>query len=249
MELCKGGDIKLKRLFCFIVLFLIVFVINGDNTVSGLSEKTINTLSRIREDDPCILHEKNLSSSDGAGIRRIILFEDMCTLDLLMLELAQSVREECVEVLNSAIENAQLEETELFSTLYFPIVPLDYPPRFKTFYDEYFDEFINPVLDRYISVNSRLIYVVMVDKNGYVPTHNSKYMQPLTGNKTEDLKYNRAKKIFNDVSGFASAKNREDFLLQSYRRDTGEINADLSLPVYINNRHWGAVRVGYLRGE
>ncbi|MBI2864728.1 MAG: hypothetical protein HYX94_09235 [Chloroflexi bacterium] len=59
------------------------------------------------------------------------------------------------------------------------------------------------------------------------------------------MKINRTKRLFNDVTGFRAAKNREDFLLQVYRRDTGETMKDLSVPVLIKGKHWGAFRIGY----
>jgi methyl-accepting chemotaxis protein len=34
-------------------------------------------------------------------------------------------------------------------------------------------------------------------------------------------------------------------LLQTYRRDTGEIMHDLSVPIYVNGKHWGGFRLGY----
>jgi methyl-accepting chemotaxis protein len=33
--------------------------------------------------------------------------------------------------------------------------------------------------------------------------------------------------------------------MQTYMRDTGQILNDLSLPIYINNRHWGALIIGF----
>jgi methyl-accepting chemotaxis protein len=39
------------------------------------------------------------------------------------------------------------------------------------------------------------------------------------------------------------------FLIQNYQRDTGETMADLSVPVVIQGKHWGAVRIGYRRME
>ena len=33
--------------------------------------------------------------------------------------------------------------------------------------------------------------------------------------------------------------------LQTYRRDTGEIMQDLSVPIYVQGRHWGGFRLGY----
>ena len=34
-------------------------------------------------------------------------------------------------------------------------------------------------------------------------------------------------------------------LLQTYRRDTGEIMHDISVPIQVNGRHWGGFRIGY----
>jgi methyl-accepting chemotaxis protein len=34
-------------------------------------------------------------------------------------------------------------------------------------------------------------------------------------------------------------------LLQPYSRDTGELMHDLSVPIMVNGRHWGGLRLGY----
>ena len=36
-------------------------------------------------------------------------------------------------------------------------------------------------------------------------------------------------------------------LLQTYKRDTGEILHDLSVPIMVNGRHWGGFRIGLER--
>ena len=90
-----------------------------------------------------------------------------------------------------------------------------------------------------------IVYTVMVDKNGYLPTHNQRYSQPLTGNLAVDLVNNRTKRIFNDRTGLAAARSVAPFLVQRYQRDTGEIMADISVPVMLRGTHWGAVRIGY----
>jgi len=40
------------------------------------------------------------------------------------------------------------------------------------------------------------------------------------------------------------ASNTLPFLFQTYLRDTGEVINDLSMPIFVQGRHWGAVRVG-----
>ena len=39
--------------------------------------------------------------------------------------------------------------------------------------------------------------------------------------------------------------HEKPLLLQTYKRDTGEVMHDLSVPIYINGKHWGGFRVGY----
>jgi methyl-accepting chemotaxis protein len=84
-----------------------------------------------------------------------------------------------------------------------------------------------------------------VDENGYAPTHNSKFAQPLTGDHEHDLKASRDKRMFDDPTGIRAARNTREFLLQTYMRDTGEILCDLSVPLTVGGRHWGALRVGF----
>jgi methyl-accepting chemotaxis protein len=104
---------------------------------------------------------------------------------------------------------------------------------------------LQPILDKCLERDERLVFFIAVDRNGYLPTHNSRFTQPLTGQLAEDAKRNRTKRIFNDRTGLAAARNLEPYLLQRYSRDTGEVMSDLSLPIFIHNRHWGAIRVGY----
>jgi methyl-accepting chemotaxis protein len=91
-----------------------------------------------------------------------------------------------------------------------------------------------------------VLFAACVDNNGYLPCHNLRYTKPLTGDPEVDRNNNRTKRLFNDRTGIRCARNTEGFLLQTYRRDTGEILNDLSLPIFINGRHWGGFRIGYL---
>ncbi len=97
------------------------------------------------------------------------------------------------------------------------------------------------MLDRYKEVT----YAIACDTKGYVPTHNKRYSQPLTGDETRDMAGNRTKRIFADPVGKRCGEHEAPFLLQTYRRDTGEIMHDISSPIYVKGRHWGGFRIGY----
>jgi methyl-accepting chemotaxis protein len=51
--------------------------------------------------------------------------------------------------------------------------------------------------------------------------------------------------MFTDATGKRGAANLQRFLLQTYRRDTGEILCDLSMPIFLEGRHWGCLRLGF----
>ncbi len=156
--------------------------------------------------------------------------------------------EECAvdvkEQFDLALVSGNLTVGQLFDTFYIPI-PNTTPQKYRTQYDKYSDDVVRPITDAYQKKHSRIIFVAPVDRNGYLPTHNTTFAQPLTGDKDHDAKWNRTKRIFNDTTGLAAASNQKPFLLQKYSRDTGEEIRDLSVPIFINGQHWGAVRIGY----
>ncbi len=164
--------------------------------------------------------------------------------DIQVKAWAEECRNEIIAQFEQTLKSGKLTEANILDTFYIPI-PNTYPQKYHTQYDRFTDEKFQGLLDNYLSKSRRLLYFVISDKNGYVPTHNSKYTQKLTGNKELDSKFNRTKSIYNDRTGLAAAKNTESFLLQVYKRDTGETLYDLSIPLYIRDQHWGCVRVGY----
>ena len=92
---------------------------------------------------------------------------------------------------------------------------------------------------------AEVAYAGAVDVNGYFPTHNKRFSKPLTGDEKVDVANNRTKRIFNDPVGKKCGSHEQPYLLQTYRRDTGEIMHDLSVPIYVQDRHWGGFRLGY----
>ena len=161
-----------------------------------------------------------------------------------MLALAQDFSKRCTEALERWIASKEVTEERLFSALYYPVAKTD-PPKFTTDWDRFSDRDVQSIEESILSRSALLIYAVMVDKNGYLPTHNLRYSQPLTGNLANDLVNNRTKRIFNDRTGLAAARSQAPFLIQKYQRDTGETMVDLSVPVFVRGMHWGAVRLGF----
>jgi methyl-accepting chemotaxis protein len=104
---------------------------------------------------------------------------------------------------------------------------------------------LDPIQEPLLASNPNLVYAIATDENGYVPTHNKQFRQPLTGDVDKDLAGNRTKRIFDDPTGRRCGAHTRKLLVQTYKRDTGEVMHDLSVPVFVNGRHWGGFRVGY----
>lgn len=119
------------------------------------------------------------------------------------------------------------------------------PQKFSTTYDEKVANELKLIYDATLAKVKGSAFCLCVDVNGYAPTHNSKFAQILTGNVESDTLTSRDKRIFDDRTGIRAAKNESQFLLQSYTRDTGEVLNDLSMPLIINGKHWGALRIGF----
>lgn len=124
-------------------------------------------------------------------------------------------------------------------------IPGTNPVKYKTHYDDVFEQELQPLYDKIVADLKGAIYCLCVDVNGYAGTHNSRFSHQLTGDYEIDLVHSRDKRIFDDPTGKRSAENINPFLLQTYARDTGEVMSDLSLPIFVNESHWGAVRLGF----
>jgi hypothetical protein len=161
-----------------------------------------------------------------------------------MVALATDFSKKCTATLERWIATKEITEERLFDFLYYPILGTD-PMKYQTDYDRLSDRDIQAIEEAVLTKSSMIVFAVLVDKNGYLPTHNSKFSQPLTGNHAVDLVNNRTKIIFSDRTGLAAARNQAPFLFQRYSRDTGETMMDVSVPVFVRGAHWGAVRIGY----
>ncbi len=124
-------------------------------------------------------------------------------------------------------------------------IPGSDPKRYTTGYDGICEKELQRVYDEFSHSEKQFVYGLCVDGNGYAPTHCTQFSKPPTGNPATDIISCRHKRIFNDPVGIKVAKNTEPSLLQTYIRDTGEVLNDLSMPIFLNGRHWGAVRVGF----
>lgn len=106
--------------------------------------------------------------------------------------------------------------------------------KYSSAFDQYTDKHWQKIIDSFLTNQTVLYAIPLADGEGqnagYVPTHNTKSSD-------------RAKRIYNDSSSVQEA-NTSKALKLTYKRDTGEEIWDFGYPIYINNKHWGALVVG-----
>lgn len=212
-----------------------------------LSE-AIDTISKElhHSDDEAIM-----ASKDGINLSEIA--EDiMGTLGAYTLgkrhseiqHVAIATAQKIGKLFEDSIQQGTISEADLFDRNYQEI-PGSNPTKYTTGFDAFTDSVLPDIQEPILKQYSHILFAGAVDNNGYFPTHNNCYSQPLTGNYEKDLVNNRTKRLFNDRTGSRCGSNTLKFLLQTYKRDTGEVIHDLSSPIYVNGKHWGGFRIGY----
>ncbi|MBT5988701.1 SpoIIE family protein phosphatase [bacterium] len=165
------------------------------------------------------------------------------------------------DVLTTIIDNGIFTKKEVFN---FELVPIELPRKltqkyknvsekqlnsikryhYVTTLDSYLDNALVEIEDKFLE-DPQVAYAALLDKNSYVPAHNTKFNKPLTGDFLYDRNNGRSKRIYTDKVGLAAVRNKDkDYLKQVYYRDTGEVMWDISAPVFVKGEHWGAFRFG-----
>lgn len=163
--------------------------------------------------------------------------------DNVLME-ARNAAAEIALCFEAAIADGRITEASLFDRDYREISNTS-PVKFSTKFDAFTDTVLPNIQEPILQRHPFIAYAGAVDNNGYFPTHNQRYSKPLTGDYKTDLLNNRTKRIFSDRTGSRCGSNTRPFLLQTYKRDTGEVVHDLSVPIIVNGKHWGGFRIGY----
>jgi methyl-accepting chemotaxis protein len=142
------------------------------------------------------------------------------------------------------VEQGRISLDDLFDRSY-QLISGTEPAKFQTRFDRYTDQVLPAIQEPLLARHEGLVFAIACTQQGYVPTHNQAFSQPLTGDVQVDTVNNRTKRKFADRTGIRCGSHQQPVLLQTYTRDTGELMHDLSVPIMINGRHWGGLRLGY----
>ncbi len=145
--------------------------------------------------------------------------------------------------LQNALEEMTKSGQNLFDTNYKPFGN-NKPQKYHVSWGEEYTRCCQSLLDEAYQSIPGCAYAVGVNTDGYLSSHNAQFSKPLTGNEAIDLVGNRCNRKFENPSELRAAKNNTAMLIRTYLRDTGEILCDIAMPIHINGRLWGNVRVG-----
>ncbi|WP_169566027.1 methyl-accepting chemotaxis protein [Sneathiella limimaris] len=153
----------------------------------------------------------------------------------------------------AALDAGQITMDDLFDENYMPIPGSD-PEQVMTRFTEFTDRVLPPLQEPVLDFSPNVVFCAAVDRNAYLPTHNNKFSHPQKPGQSDWNAGNcRNRRIFDDRTGMAAAKNTNPILLQTYRRDMGGGNfvtmKDLSAPIMVKGRHWGGLRLAYKPAE
>ena len=159
-------------------------------------------------------------------------------------EAARAGAAQIARCFEQALERGELTREQLFSKERTPI-PGTEPQKYHSPFDAFTDRHLPAIQEPVVESLEPIVFAITAAPDGYVPTHNNVFAHEPTGDPQVDLVKSRSKRLFNDRTGARCGSHTRDMLLQTYRRDTGEIMHDLSVPIYVNGTHWGGFRLGY----
>ena len=174
------------------------------------------------------------SSGDSIAAHALTLYSHLCGVikdkaDEDMQELLRSSSAHLVSALEDAMAKGKLTGDSLFDENYLK----KEEGKFSTRFSAYFESEVLPLLKKWAQTDKRIIYVVAMDRNGYIPVH---LLPARTGVRMEDAV---------SLKGAKSDK----IIGQAFRRPIqagGELVNDIAHPLVVRGRHWGCLRIGYL---
>ena len=218
-----------------------------DQAAAEISSSVINLhdflVDKGKETQQASIQASSLSTSTESIFVQLSIF-DSETLITSMCDQAQLAADKVGQLFEKSVIDRIITMQQLFDFNYLPMGNT-VPAKFSTSFDSFTDKFLPKIQEPLLQEFDDLIYAGAVDINGYFPTHNKCFSKPLTGNPTLDVVNNRTKRMFNDSTGIRCAQHTDEFLLQTYKRDTGEIMHDVSAPIFIQGKHWGGFRIGF----
>ena len=204
---------------------------------SKVSEEVVSNMEKVASyaTETKRLAQNISTSGDSVATLAINLYSNLCnlkkdSLDETMEELLISCASSFQSMLEEAVRAGRLSNNALFDDNY---VKAGEEGQLSTGFTRFFEDSVLSVLKQWAQSDKKIVYVVVMDRNGYMPTH----IMPA-----------RARLKMGDPISITGAKS-EKLIGQAFRRPVaagGELVIDIAHPVLPGGRHWGCLRIGYM---
>ena len=182
------------------------------------------------------------------GLIALIADSGVETSDAPLIRVVVDAARRITQRFEDAVARGEIRLEQLFDENYREIRGTD-PKQYTTDYVEFTDRVLPEIQDPIQKSDPRIVFCVAWAKGGYLPTHNPNYRLPQGKDPVWNNANCRNRRLFSDRAVKKVAANTRVFLLQTYRRDMGGGNfvlmKDLSSPIVVRGRHWGAFRMGF----
>ena len=185
---------------------------------------------------------------DGEAIRALNARIETLADEQAELEKGLSgLRDRVAAALEAALARGDLSEADLFDEAY-QLIDGSNPKHYTTRALPALERLLPGPLNGFLTHDPRILFCIAVDTNGWAPVHNPQYSQPQGDDPAWNEAHCRNRRMFDDPTGLSAARNREPMFMQTYPRQMGGgksvLVKDLSTPLHVRGRHWGAVRLG-----
>jgi methyl-accepting chemotaxis protein len=185
------------------------------------------------------------------GLIALIADSGVETSDAPLIRVVVDTAKRISAAFEAAIARGEITLDQLMDENYREIAGTD-PRQYLTNYVAFTDRVLPAIQDPIQKSDPRIVFCVAWARGGYLPTHNPNYRLPQGKDPVWNNANCRNRRLFSDRAVKKVAANTRPFLLQTYRRDMGGgqfvLMKDLSSPIMVRGRHWGAFRMGFRQG-
>ena len=164
------------------------------------------------------------------------------------IERAIAAADRISRLLEEAVSERRITLDDLFDNTYVPI-PNTNPPQYTTRFLKLTEELFPAIQEPLLASDKRMVFCAAVDRNGYLPVHNTIYSKP---QRPGDVVWNTAncrnRRIFDDRAGLSAGRVVRRYLIQNYPRDMGDrivMMWEIGAPIRVYGKQWGGLRTAY----
>lgn len=164
------------------------------------------------------------------------------------IERAIAAANRIAHLFEEAVTQRRISLDDLFDNNYSAIPGTD-PPQYRTRFLDLLEGILPDIQEPLLASDKRMVFCVAVDRNGYLPVHNTIYAKPQRPGETIWNTANcRNRRIFDDRAGLSAGRVVRPYVIQNYPRNMGDrviMMWEIGAPIRVFGKQWGGFRTAY----